>query len=162
MSSSQETRSSTPKKNTPKNTPKKGAGKGVKRAAKGTKKVSTGDNKTRKSSRKSNSYKSYIFKVLRKIAPKQKDKETFGISKNAMFVVDSMLMGLLRDMIKTSADLTTVSKRKTISSREIRTSALLITENAKDRRNNKNIQSATIGRLDSAIRTYTAAHGKSK
>ncbi|KAJ3007006.1 UNVERIFIED_CONTAM: histone H2B [Siphonaria sp. JEL0065] len=96
---------------------KKPAGKApAKTAAKKTK----GDGVSKKNKKRTETYSSYIYKVLKQVHP-----ET-GISNKAMSIMNSFVNDIFERIASEASKLAAYNKRSTISSREIQTSVRLI------------------------------------
>ena len=78
------------------------------------------DKKARKRKANTNSYSSYIYKVLKQVHPDT------GVSKKAMVIMDSFVHDLFERIASESGRLARYNKRHTISSREIQTSVRLV------------------------------------
>eukprot|EP01117_Protostelium_nocturnum_P014658 TRINITY_DN55_c0_g1_i1.p1 TRINITY_DN55_c0_g1~~TRINITY_DN55_c0_g1_i1.p1 ORF type:complete len:144 (-),score=48.96 TRINITY_DN55_c0_g1_i1:327-758(-) len=89
--------------------------KAAKPAAEGDKKKAGGHRK-----RQSNSYSSYIYKVL-----KQVHSDT-GISKKAMIIMDNFINDIFERVATEAGRLAAYNKKHTLSSREIQTAVRLI------------------------------------
>lgn len=102
------------------------AGKSPKTATKApkvakAKKTGDGEKKERHSKkRQSNSYSSYIYKVL-----KQVHSDT-GISKKAMVIMDNFINDIFERIAVEAGKLASYNKKHTLSSREIQTAVRLI------------------------------------
>merc|ERR1712072_1526916 len=103
----------TPKKNTLTMPPKKADKKPAKKTTKG------GAGKRRKKA-KTESYKIYIYKVLKLVHP-----ET-GISSKAMSIMNSFTNDIFEKIASEASRLTRYTKKGTLSSREIQTAVRLI------------------------------------
>ncbi|KAI9344863.1 histone 2B [Obelidium mucronatum] len=96
---------------------KKPAGKAPAKTA--AKKTKDGVNK-KKNKKRTESYSSYIYKVLKQVHP-----ET-GISNKAMSIMNSFVNDIFERIASEASKLAAYNKRSTISSREIQTSVRLI------------------------------------
>jgi len=67
-----------------------------------------------------NSYKSYIYKVLKQVHPDT------GISRKAMIIMDNFINDIFERLAAEAGRLARYNKRHTITSREIQTSVRLI------------------------------------
>ena len=88
-------------------------GKVSKSSAKGEKKKSSRKRKTQ-------SYKLYIYKVLKQVHPDT------GISSKAMVVMDSLVNDIFERIAREASRLACIIKKPTLSSREIQTAVRLI------------------------------------
>ena len=70
--------------------------------------------------RKTESFKLYIFKVLKQVHPKM------GISGKAMVIMDSLVIDLFERIAREASRLACMVKKSTLSSREIQTAVRLI------------------------------------
>ncbi|KAG0473543.1 hypothetical protein HPP92_015400 [Vanilla planifolia] len=85
------------------------------------KEASTGDKKRkRKAKRSSETYKIYIFKVLKQVHP------DIGISSKAMSIMNSFINDSFEKIAQEASRLTRYNKKDTITSREIQTSVRLV------------------------------------
>ena len=100
----------------------KAGGKAPRKARKTAAKTEGGADDKKKRSRKANtnSYASYIYKVLKQVHPDT------GVSKKAMVIMDSFVHDLFERIASESGRLARYNKRHTISSREIQTSVRLV------------------------------------
>jgi len=78
------------------------------------------DKKKRSRKRHSNSYSSYIYKVLKQVHPDT------GISKKAMVIMDNFINDIFERLATEAGRLARYNKRHTITSREIQTAVRLI------------------------------------
>ena len=86
-----------------------------------TKKVAAADGKkTKRHAKRTESYSSYIYKVLKQVHP-----ET-GISKKAMGVMNSFINDLFDRVTTEAGRLSRYNKKATLSSREIQTAVRLV------------------------------------
>jgi len=87
-----------------------------------TKKSTEGGEKSGKGSKKrqSNSYSSYIYKVLKQVHPDT------GISRNAMIIMDNFINDIFERLAGEAGRLARYNKRHTLSSREIQTAVRLL------------------------------------
>jgi len=76
--------------------------------------------KSRRRKPKSDSYKTYLFKVLKQVHPDT------GISRKAMMIMDSMIHDIFDQVATEAGKLARVNKRHTITAREIQTAVRLI------------------------------------
>ena len=76
--------------------------------------------KKRHKKRGSNSYATYIYKVLKQVHPDT------GISRKAMIIMDNFIVDIFERLAAEAGRLARYNKRHTISSREIQTSVRLI------------------------------------
>ena len=90
-----------------------------KAAAKVTTKKST-DKKAKKAHKRTESYSSYIYKVLKQVHP-----ET-GISKKAMSIMNSFINDIFERVAGEAGKLSLYNKKATLSSREIQTAVRLV------------------------------------
>jgi len=74
----------------------------------------------RKKKRSSNSYASYIYKVLKQVHPDT------GISRKAMIIMDNFINDIFERIATEAGRLARYNKRHTITSREIQTAVRLI------------------------------------
>ena len=79
---------------------------------------STGDKKKKK--KRTESYSSYIYKVLKQVHPDT------GISSKAMSIMNSFINDIFERLAGEAGKLATYSKKATLSSREIQTSVRLM------------------------------------
>ncbi|KAK8953279.1 Histone H2B.11 [Platanthera guangdongensis] len=80
-----------------------------------------GDKKKKKKSKKgSETYKIYIFKVLKQVHP------DIGISSKAMSIMNSFINDIFEKLAQESSRLARYNKKPTITSREIQTSVRLV------------------------------------
>ncbi|MQL74770.1 hypothetical protein Taro_007102 [Colocasia esculenta] len=81
----------------------------------------TGDKKKKKKAKKSSeTYKIYIFKVLKQVHP------DIGISSKAMGIMNSFINDIFEKLAQEAARLARYNKKPTITSREIQTSVRLV------------------------------------
>merc|ERR1712232_400223 len=92
------------------------SGKSPRKSRKTTKK--TGENRRKKSN--TNSYSTYIYKVLKQVHPDT------GISKKAMIIMDSFVGDIFERIGSEAGRLARYNKKSTISSREIQTAVRLV------------------------------------
>jgi histone H2B len=90
-----------------------------KAAAKVTTKKTT-EKKAKKASKRTESYSSYIYKVLKQVHP-----ET-GISKKAMSIMNSFINDIFERVAGEAGKLSLYNKKATLSSREIQTAVRLV------------------------------------
>jgi len=81
-----------------------------------------GEEKSKKGSkrRQSNSYSSYIYKVLKQVHPDT------GISRKAMIIMDNFINDIFERLATEAGKLARYNKRHTITSREVQTAVRLI------------------------------------
>ena len=96
--------------------------KAVKAAApvKTVKKAVDGAKKGKKKAKRTESYSSYIFKVLKQVHP-----ET-GISKRAMSIMNSFINDIFERVATEAGRLARYNKKATLSSREVQTAVRLV------------------------------------
>jgi histone H2B len=83
--------------------------------------VGGGDKKAKKKAKKSvETYKIYIFKVLKQVHP------DIGISSKAMSIMNSFINDIFEKLAGEAAKLARYNKKPTITSREIQTSVRLV------------------------------------
>ncbi|KAK8935828.1 Histone H2B.11 [Platanthera zijinensis] len=83
--------------------------------------AASGDKKKKKRSKKSvETYKIYIFKVLKQVHP------DIGISSKAMSIMNSFINDIFEKLAQESSRLARYNKRPTVTSREIQTSVRLV------------------------------------
>ena len=87
-----------------------------KKAAKAPKKVTT----KKRSSKRTESYSSYIYKVLKQVHPNT------GISKRGMSILNSFINDIFERIALESSKLSRYTKKATLSSREIQTAVRLL------------------------------------
>lgn len=80
----------------------------------------TGDKKKKKAKRGVETYKMYIFKVLKQVHP------DIGISSKAMGIMNSFINDIFEKLAQESARLARYNKKPTVTSREIQTSVRLV------------------------------------
>ena len=85
-----------------------------------TKKVAADGKKTKKHAKRTESYSSYIYKVLKQVHP-----ET-GISKKAMSIMNSFINDIFERVATEAGRLSRYNKKATLSSREIQTAVRLV------------------------------------
>ena len=85
-----------------------------------TKKVAADGKKTKRSAKRTESYSSYIYKVLKQVHP-----ET-GISKKAMSIMNSFINDIFERVATEAGRLSRYNKKATLSSREIQTAVRLV------------------------------------
>ena len=83
------------------------------------KKATDGSKKKRKAS-KSETYKVYLYKVLKQVHPDT------GVSSKAMSILNSMMNDMFDKIATEAAKLSRYSKKPTITSREIQTAVRLV------------------------------------
>eukprot|EP00250_Pteridium_aquilinum_P001215 c11421_g1_i1 orf=102-545(+) len=79
-----------------------------------------GDKKKKKAKKSSETYKIYIFKVLKQVHPDT------GISSKAMGIMNSFINDIFEKLAQEAARLARYNKKPTITSREIQTAVRLI------------------------------------
>ncbi|PKA51928.1 Histone H2B.6 [Apostasia shenzhenica] len=85
------------------------------------KESASGDKKKRKKAKKgSETYKIYIFKVLKQVHP------DIGISSKAMSIMNSFINDIFEKLAQEASRLARYNKKPTITSREIQTSVRLV------------------------------------
>ena len=87
-----------------------------KQSAKAPKKASTG----KKGKKRTESYSSYIYKVLKQVHPDT------GISKKGMSIMNSFINDIFERIATEAGKLATYNKKATLSSREIQTAVRLM------------------------------------
>ena len=101
--------------------PPKDAPKAEKKPAKKTVKKPATDGKKKKRSKKSvETYKIYIYKVLKQVHPDT------GISSKAMGIINSFINDLFEKIATEASKLSRYNKKPTITSREIQTAVRLV------------------------------------
>ena len=95
------------------------SGKAAKKAGKAQKNIVKGDKKTRRKKR-TESYATYIYKVLKQVHPDT------GISSKAMTIMNSFVNDIFERIAGESSRLAHYNKRSTITSREIQTAVRLL------------------------------------
>ncbi|GAA5859886.1 hypothetical protein JCM1840_001781 [Sporobolomyces johnsonii] len=97
-------------------------GKAPKKAVKGTKgiKVHQGSDKKKKKRKSKETYSSYIYKVLKQVHPDS------GISNKAMLVLNSFVNDIFDRLADEAVKLVAYNHKRTLSSREMQTSARLL------------------------------------
>ncbi|KAI3995325.1 hypothetical protein MKX01_032127 [Papaver californicum] len=86
-----------------------------------TKESGAGDGKRKKKMKKSvETYKIYIFKVLKQVHP------DIGISSKAMGIMNSFINDIFEKLANESSKLARYNKKPTVTSREIQTSVRLV------------------------------------
>jgi len=78
------------------------------------------DSKKGSKRRQSNSYSSYIYKVLKQVHPDT------GISRKAMIIMDNFINDIFERLATEAGKLARYNKRHTITSREVQTAVRLI------------------------------------
>ena len=96
--------------------------KAVKAAApvKTVKKAVDGAKKGKRKSKRTESYSSYIYKVLKQVHPDT------GISSKAMAILNSFVVDQFEKIAAAAAQLARVNKKPTLTSREIQTAVRLV------------------------------------
>lgn len=79
-----------------------------------------GEKESKKKKRQSNSYASYIYKVLKQVHPDT------GISRKAMIIMDNFISDIFERLANEAGKLARYNKRHTITSREIQTAVRLL------------------------------------
>ncbi|KAL0915054.1 hypothetical protein M5K25_015454 [Dendrobium thyrsiflorum] len=82
--------------------------------------VAPGDKKKKRAKKSSETYKIYIFKVLKQVHP------DIGISSKAMSIMNSFINDIFEKLAQEASRLARYNKKPTITSREIQTSARLV------------------------------------
>ncbi|KAJ4910948.1 Histone H2B.6 [Raphanus sativus] len=82
--------------------------------------VAGGDKKKKRSKKSVETYKIYIFKVLKQVHP------DFGISSKAMGIMNSFINDIFEKLAGESSKLARYNKKPTITSREIQTAVRLV------------------------------------
>ncbi|XP_074592747.1 LOW QUALITY PROTEIN: histone H2B.3-like [Curcuma longa] len=82
--------------------------------------VASADKKKKKAKRGSETYKIYIFKVLKQVHP------DIGISSKAMSIMNSFINDIFEKLAQEASRLARYNKKPTITSREIQTSVRLV------------------------------------
>jgi len=90
------------------------------KAAKPTTSAKPASEKKHRKKARSESYTSYIFKVLRQVHP-----ET-GISKKSMMIMNSFIMDTFDKIASEAGNLCKINKKDTLSSREVQTAIRLV------------------------------------
>ena len=85
-----------------------------------TKDAASGDKKKKRSKKSVETYKIYIFKVLKQVHP------DIGISSKAMGIMNSFINDLFEKIAQEASKLARYNKKNTISSREIQTAIRLV------------------------------------
>ncbi|XP_031120926.1 histone H2B.2-like [Ipomoea triloba] len=80
----------------------------------------SGDKKNKKAKKNIESYKTYIFKGLKKVHP------DFGITSKAMGIMNSFINDIFEKLAQEASKLAHYNKKPTITSREIQTAAKLV------------------------------------
>ena len=99
--------------------PPKVSGKAAKKAGKAQKNIVKGD-KTKRRKKRTESYATYIYKVLKQVHPDT------GISSKAMTIMNSFVNDIFERIAGESSRLAKYNKRSTITSREIQTAVRLL------------------------------------
>ena len=99
--------------------PPKVSGKAAKKAGKAQKNIVKGD-KTKRRKKRTESYSTYIYKVLKQVHPDT------GISSKAMTIMNSFVNDIFERIAGESSRLAKYNKRSTITSREIQTAVRLL------------------------------------
>mmetsp|Transcript_30217 Transcript_30217/g.58044 ORF Transcript_30217/g.58044 Transcript_30217/m.58044 type:complete len:122 (-) Transcript_30217:239-604(-) len=94
--------------------------KAEKKPAKKTVKKPAGDKKKKRSGKKVETYKIYIYKVLKQVHPDT------GISSKAMSIMNSFINDLFEKIAGEASKLSRYNKKPTITSREIQTAVRLV------------------------------------
>ncbi|XP_015061084.1 histone H2B-like [Solanum pennellii] len=82
--------------------------------------AAAGDKKKKKSKKSIETYKIYIFKVLKQVHP------DIGISSKAMGIMNSFINDIFEKLAQESSRLARYNKKPTITSREIQTAVRLV------------------------------------
>ncbi|KAF3795605.1 Histone H2B-6 [Nymphaea thermarum] len=82
--------------------------------------AAAGDKKKKKMKKSSETYKIYIFKVLKQVHP------DIGISSKAMGIMNSFINDIFEKLAQEASRLARYNKKPTITSREIQTSVRLV------------------------------------
>ncbi|KAK8955666.1 Histone H2B.11 [Platanthera guangdongensis] len=82
--------------------------------------AASGDKKKKRSKKSVETYKIYIFKVLKQVHP------DIGISSKAMSIMNSFINDIFEKLAQESSRLARYNKRPTVTSREIQTSVRLV------------------------------------
>ncbi|XP_043697696.1 histone H2B-like [Telopea speciosissima] len=80
----------------------------------------SGDKKKKKTKKSTETYKIYIFKVLKQVHP------DIGISSKAMGIMNSFINDIFEKLAQESSKLARYNKKPTITSREIQTAVRLV------------------------------------
>ncbi|KAL9661556.1 hypothetical protein QQ045_026380 [Rhodiola kirilowii] len=96
------------------------AEKGLKAEKKVTKAVSSSSEKKKKAKKSVETYKIYIFKVLKQVHP------DIGISSKAMGIMNSFINDIFEKLAQEASRLARYNKKPTITSREIQTAVRLV------------------------------------
>lgn len=99
--------------------PPKTSGKAAKKAGKAQKNITKGD-KTKRRTKRKESYAIYIYKVLKQVHPDT------GISSKAMSIMNSFVNDIFERIAAEASRLAHYNKRSTITSREIQTAVRLL------------------------------------
>ncbi|XP_020577656.1 histone H2B.3-like [Phalaenopsis equestris] len=99
---------------------KKPAEKKLKAEKRPARDVAAGKKKKKKAKKGSETYKIYIFKVLKQVHP------DIGISSKAMSIMNSFINDIFEKLAQESSRLARYNKKPTITSREIQTSVRLV------------------------------------
>ena len=83
-------------------------------------KAAKGDKDKKKNRRRTESYASYIFKVLKQVHPNT------GISKNAMSIMNSFINDIFEKIAAEAGRLVRYNTKHTLSSREVQTAVRLL------------------------------------
>ncbi|CAN4100836.1 unnamed protein product [Withania somnifera] len=90
------------------------------KAGKKLPKEAGGDKKKKKAKKGMETYKIYIFKVLKQVHP------DIGISSKSMGIMNSFINDIFEKLAQESSRLARINKRNTIGSREIQTAVRLV------------------------------------
>ena len=113
------------------------------------KKDEDGEGKDKKSRRRhSNSYASYIYKVLKQVHPDT------GISRKAMIIMDNFINDIFERIATEAGRLARYNKRHTITSREVQTSVRLILPGE--------LAKHAVSEGTKAVTKYNSSHGGSQ
>ena len=88
--------------------------------AKKSEKKPKSTDKKKKSKKRTESYSSYIYKVLKQVHPDT------GISKSAMSIMNSFIGDVFEHVVAEAGSLARYNKKKTLSSREVQTAMRLV------------------------------------
>jgi histone H2B len=102
----------------------------------------------KKKKRHSNSYASYIYKVLKQVHPDT------GISRKAMIIMDNFINDIFERIATEAGRLARYNKRHTITSREIQTSVRLILPGE--------LAKHAVSEGTKAVTKYNSSHGASQ
>ncbi len=100
--------------------PASGKGKGAGKGGKGAKKTTKTTKGGKKRARRTETYSSYIYKVLKQVHPDT------GVSRRAMSIMNSFINDLFERIAGEAGRLVRYNRKATLSSREIQTAIRLI------------------------------------